>query len=171
MNNSDIQKISIEEFKIQASILLKKLNSHYAADAKKLFKLLPEFKNSDLQTMQSQAQRKHALKIIALQNDFESWRDLKMNCEQAVANTFVKAYIGGHLNKWFTNYNDAKSELKTSGGFLLPYKLQFFICDADYLSMLGLNAKDPDWILIEFDWVKPANIKAWQRLFHQWLSR
>ena len=171
MNNSDIQKISIEEFKIQASILLKKINSDDPSDAEELFKQLPEFKNSDLQTIQEQAQRKHALKIIALQNGFGSWNDLKTNCEQVIANTFVKAYVGGHLNKWFANYSDAKSEQKINGGFLMPYKYQFFICDADYLSMLGLDPKDPDWALIEFDWVKPENIKAWQRLFHKWLSR
>ena len=171
MNHNDLQNMSIEEFKIQASILMKKLQSDDSASVEELFKQLPEFKDSDLQTIQKQVKRKHALRVIAQQNDFDSWDDLKTNCAQALANTFVKAYAGGHLNKWFANYNDAKTEQKIHGGFLLPYKHQFFICDADYLAMLGLNPNDPEWSLIEFDWVRPANIKAWQRLLHRWLEQ
>ena len=171
MNNIDLHKISIDEFKIQASILLKNLNSNHTSDAEALLKQLPEFKNSDLKTIQENAQRKHALKAIALQNGFESWNDLKANCEQVIANTFVKAYVGGHLNKWFAHYEEAKSEHNRNGGYLLPYKHQFFICDADYIVMLGLDPNDQDWVLIGFDWAKPTNIKAWQRLFHKWLTR
>ena len=84
--------------------------------------------------------------------------------------TFVKDYVGGFLNKWFANYEETKAHQKKAGGFLLPYKNQFFICDADYINWLGLDAEDPDWKAIGFDWVKPASQKAWQRLNAKWLK-
>ena len=152
-------------------ILLKKLNSSNPREAETLLRQLPEFERFDLQALKQKAKHKHALQAIAMQNGFRTWNELKSNYDQVLANTFVNAYVGGHLHKWFANYAEAKSEQQRNGGYLLPYKHQYFICDADYLAILGLDATDKDWQLIECDWVKPYNIKAWQRLLHKWLSK
>ena len=76
---------------------------------------------------------------------------------------------GGFLNQWFANYLQAKSYQQINGGFLLPFKKQFFICDADYINNLGFNAEDNDWQLIGYDWANPANKAAWQRLYRKWM--
>jgi hypothetical protein len=91
-----------------------------------------------------------------------------MNNKTQQSETFVKAYIGGHLNKWFSHYSEAKEEQKKTGGYLLPYKNQFFICDENFITSLGFNPKDENWNAIAFDWVKPSNQQAWQRLNEQW---
>jgi hypothetical protein len=66
--------------------------------------------------------------------------------------------------EWHARYEIADSELGRYGGYLLPYKNQFFICDAEYISTLGLNPDDPDWELIGWNWVQPKDQSAWQRL-------
>src|SRR5438046_1121890 len=111
---------NLEEYKIQASILLKSLRSTestVANKAAKRFQLLPEFKGlSANEIILAGIQRKHALAVIALENGFQSWNDLK---------TQIKLIIGGFLNKWFSTYADAKSHLDSAGGYLFPFKRHF----------------------------------------------
>lgn len=156
---------SIDEAKVQASILLKSLHSHdreKANRAAKRFKRLPEFAKLSLdEIFQIDIKRKHALAVIANDKGFKSWADLK---------TQIPFIIGGFLNKWFAHYPEAKSYLQLQGGFLLPFKHQFFICDANYIKQLGFDPADPDWVLIKFDWEKPANRIAWQRLHKKWMK-
>lgn len=151
----------VEECKIQASILLKALRSSDFAAAKRL-QILPEFKSlSQEEILQMDIKRKHALTVIALEKGFQSWSELK--CQLP----FIR---GGFLNQWFKNYEDAKTYLQANGGFLLPYQKQFLVCDSDYITHLGFDAEDKDWQLIRYDWAKPANQKAWQRLYKKWMA-
>ena len=68
------------------------------------------------------------------------------------------------LNRWFARYEQARGSLDAEGGYLFPYKNQFFITEEAAVEMLGLDPKDPDWELIGKDWVRPANREAWERL-------
>ena len=68
------------------------------------------------------------------------------------------------LSRWFATYQDARRALDTDGGYLLPYGNQFFITVADAIRELGLDPDDPDWAAIGFDWVRPADRGAWDRL-------
>ena len=111
-------------------------------------------------TSQTDLKHKHALSVIAIENGFESWVNLK--CQLP----FIR---GGFLNQWFTNYAEAKSYQQLNGGYLLPFKNQFFICEADYISNLGFNSADPDWKLIGYDWVNPDHKAAGQRLYKKWM--
>jgi len=154
---------SLEEGKIQAAVLLKSL---YSADIKiaeksaKRFQRLPEFADLSLaEILQRKIQHKHALNIIAIENKFNAWTDLKIQ---------IHFIINGYLNPWFVNYTEAKSYLQSHGGYLLPYKNQFFICHRDYINQLGIDADDPDWKLIGYDWVKPDDKFAWQRIYQKW---
>ena len=157
--NKPSKQLNIEECKIQASILLKSLHSTDLAKANqtaKRFQRLPEFKELSLdEILKNNIKRKHALTVIAIENGFKSWVDLKSQ---------IYLFTGGFLNKWFVNYIDAKSHRESDGGYLLPYKNQFFICDSDYINHIGLDPKDPDWSLIGWDWVKPNDQIAWSRL-------
>lgn len=156
---------SVEECKIQASILLKSLHSkdiERSQQAAKRFQRMPEFTDFSVnQIINANIKRKLALHIIALEKGFNTWADLK--CQLP----FIR---GGFLNKWFADYNDAKSHLKSDGGYLLPYKNQYFICDANYITNIGFNPNDPDWRLIEYDWANPTNQSAWKRLYTKWMK-
>lgn len=146
---------NVQEAKIQASILLKSLGSpETTLRAAKRFQQLPEFASIEIQP--KEVKYKHALAVIALENGFASWTDLKIQ---------THLIISGYLNKWFARYEEAKIIQHKQGGFLFPYKNQFFICEADYIERLGLNPTDPDWQAIHCDWVNPADKKAWQRLY------
>jgi hypothetical protein len=68
------------------------------------------------------------------------------------------------LNRWFANYEDARKSLASEGGFLLPYKHHFFVCDAGAISAIGLDPNNPDWEKIGWDCVQPKDVEAYQRL-------
>lgn len=68
------------------------------------------------------------------------------------------------LNRWFTNYAEARASLEAEGGYLLPYKRQFFVTLSEGIRDLGLDPDDPDWEQIGWDWVQPKDPEAWQRL-------
>ncbi len=68
------------------------------------------------------------------------------------------------VNRWFAKYDQARATLELEGGFLFPYKSQFFITEREAIRELGLDPDDPDWKLIGWDWVKPLDIPAWERL-------
>jgi len=163
--NKTHKSFSVDECKVQASILLKSLHSNDLATSQKAakrFRRLPEFKPASLEEIvQADIKRKQALTIIAMERGFKSWADLK--CQLP----FIR---GGFLNQWFANYTDAKSYQRLNGGFLLPFKNQFFICEADYINNLGFNAEDADWTLIGYDWASPDNKEAWQRLYKKWMK-
>ena len=162
--NKPHKSFSVDECKVQASLLLKSLHSNdslSSGKAAKRFQRLPEFANLSLEEIiQADIKRKHALAVIAIEKGFTSWTDLK--CQLP----FIR---GGFLNRWFANYAEAKSYQQLNGGFLLPFKNQFFICESDYINNLGFNAEDPDWTLIGYDWAKPGNKVAWQRLYKKWM--
>ncbi len=159
MNKPSYKQHSFEDYKIQASFLLKAFHStdnDKRTQALKRFQRLPEFSTLSYDDiLKGDIKRKHALAVIALENGFKSWIDLK-------SQTYL--FSGGFLNKWFSNYAEAKSHRESAGGFLLPYKNQFYICDADYITHIGLDPYDPDWKLIAWDWIKPNDRTAWLRL-------
>ena len=143
MNNlSQNQSIKIlnspEEYKIQASKLLKILKNTDSPDPSAIARLSrsPEclnfFKNNQLQL-------KHVLNLLAQEQGFKTWEALKKSAEIAIQQLFNNYSGGGFLNHWFSNYSDAQQYQNNHGGYLLPYKNQFFICDADYIINLGFG--------------------------------
>jgi len=68
------------------------------------------------------------------------------------------------LNHWFANYEEARASLESDGGFLLPYRKHFFVCEADVIEALGLEPDDPDWKKIGRDGAQPADMEAYERL-------
>lgn len=159
------KSFSLIEAKIQASILLKSLYSfdkEIAMQAAKRFQRLSDFTtHATTDIPENDVKYKHALAVIALENGFKSWTDLKSQ---------INFIVGGFLNNWFANYQEAKMHQQSNGGFLLPYKNQFFICEAGYIERIGLNPNDPDWKLIGWDWVLPSDRTAWHRLYKKWMK-
>ncbi len=68
------------------------------------------------------------------------------------------------LNRWFTSYEEARRVLDSEGGYLLPYKRQFFVCEAPAIKAMGLDPEDPDWERVGRDGARPADEQAYQRL-------
>lgn len=114
--------LTLEECKIQASILFKSLDL-------KRFARCPATVNIPADLLK----RKHALAVIAFEKGFDSWASLKLQ---------IGLIKGGFLNHWFSTYAEAKVYQTAAGGFVLPYKKQFFVCGSDYLDALGLTAAD-----------------------------
>ena len=68
------------------------------------------------------------------------------------------------LNRWYSTYEDARQARERHGGFLLPYKNHFYVCQADVIQALGLDPEDPDWEKIKWDAARPAEAEALNRL-------
>ena len=68
------------------------------------------------------------------------------------------------VNRWFPNYEAARRSLESEGGFLLPYRRHFYVCEAGAIRALGLEPDDPDWELIGRDCARPADAEAYGRL-------
>ena len=68
------------------------------------------------------------------------------------------------LNRWFSNYEKARKNLKSDGGYLLPYKHHYFVCEADVIRAVGLDPHDPDWQKVDWDCSSPTDNEAYQRL-------
>lgn len=68
------------------------------------------------------------------------------------------------LNRWFPSYEDARRSLESEGGFLLPYRRHFFVCESEAIRAMGLEPDDPDWERIGWDCVRPVDMQAYQRL-------
>lgn len=157
----------LNEFKIQASILLKGLHSEdidKALAATARFQSLPFFQNIELHKLKRKAKHKHALQVVALEQNFESWMYLKQTMQDI---DLCPSYCGGFMNTWYTCYEKASLHLEAAKGYLLTYKKQFFICEADYIAALGLEPYSSDWQLIAYNWAKPVDPRAWLRLVHQ----
>ena len=170
-------KNTTSEYKIRASILFKQLRSDdstKAIEAAKRFQRLPHFSSTAPEEIIAQIdtlQRKHALTVVALEQNYKSWAELKQTLDNL--HPTVNLYpsrCGGFLNEWHSSYEAAKEALTERGGYLLPYKTQFFICGRDYITALGLDPEDENWERMGYDWAKPSDKEAWQELFAKLLS-
>ena len=74
------------------------------------------------------------------------------------------ARVSALWNVWYASYDAAKKHVHEHGGYLLPYQKQFFVCDKDYITSLGLRLDDPDLVAVGVDWVKLRDSTAWDRL-------
>jgi hypothetical protein len=86
-----------------------------------------------------------------------------MNQDEA-ASLWYQPDLDVFLNRWFASYEEARKSLENESGFLLPYKGQFFVCEAGLIRALGLDSDDPDWERIGWDCVQPLDMQAYQRL-------
>ena len=68
------------------------------------------------------------------------------------------------LNRWLTSYEAARASLDSAGGFLLPFEGQFCVTEGHAIRELGLDPEDPDWQRIGWDWARPSDVEAWERL-------
>lgn len=171
-----------EYLKNEASLLLKHARGTgpQRDEAVARFRALQSFTSltSDDTPALDRLQLKHAMSVIAMENGYESWAELKSALEQAaetsplaeVKDQFYPVRGAAYWNNWFASYKKAKQVHAQSGGFLLPFRNQFFICEEGFVDNLGLPASLPEWRQIGFDWVHPAHVKAWLQLNEQYAT-
>ncbi len=165
---------TVRECAIRASLLLKALRSNdsaRAAAAAERFRVLPHFAAltpERLVAWSNDIRRKHALNVIAVECGYPSWAALRtaapMPRTAHVESLFDAPRSAFYLSQWCRTYEDARAVLGAEGGFLFPYRTQFVVCAGGLLAEHGIDALDPDWDLIDHDWVKPADPAAFARL-------
>jgi hypothetical protein len=166
---------SLRECKVRASILLKDLVSSEpsrATRAAERLRALPAFARlspGELLARREEVRRKHALAVIAQEQGHTSWAALKQvlgeeEPPQLDTEAFFARNRGAFLNRWFSSYEEALASLRTVGGYLFPFREQFFITDAGFLAALGVDPADADWARMGFNWVEPLDPAARDRL-------
>lgn len=164
---------SLDDFKIQARILLKALRSDdstQVSSAVERFRAWPPLKRLSMTQFigaNSRIRLKHALAVVAIEAGHDSWASLK-NATERLADPndrLCPKRPGGFLNAWFSSYDEARACREEGGGYLLPYRSQFFVCGATYIAeALKLAPDDEDWARIGWDWARPRDPEAWKRL-------
>ncbi|WP_194863105.1 GIY-YIG nuclease family protein [Myxococcus sp. AB036A] len=161
--------VTLHECKVRASLLLKELASadaSRAARAAERLRVLPGFAGlplGEVLARKETVQRKHALTVIAREQGHATWGELKQVRELDFEH--LLAPVGGsHLNRWFSSYAEAADSLRTQGGFLFPFREQFFVCEASLVEALGVDPADADWSLMGRDWMAPKDGAAQARL-------
>ena len=167
--------LTAQECKIRASILLKELRGEDRARAERAaerFRILPCLAAdaaAAILARRDSIQLKHALAAIAAEMGYATWTDCKLRLEvpanrRVDTERFFGAVSCGFLNRWFARYDEARASLEARGGYLFPYRHQFFICESGFVEALGCDPADPDWDRIGRDWVRPRDQAARDRL-------
>jgi hypothetical protein len=107
--------------------------------------------------------------VVAAELGYPTWtackRRLETPAHQRVdTERFFAAQGCGFLNRWFARYDEARASLEAQGGYLFPYRHQFFICEWGFVDALGIDPADPDWERMGRDWVRPRDEAARDRL-------
>lgn len=132
------------------------------------FAQLPQFAAvalDDLVAGKVPVRRAEAQQVVALAHGFVSWYALlETSLPELHRLPMHHDRMGAYVNRWFTTYEEAAASLAADGGYLLPYRKQFFVTAFDAVRELGLDPADPDWARIGFDWVRPRDAEAHLRL-------
>ena len=165
--------------KESASILLKQAQNG-EREVIKRFRTLRSFaalSESDKAAAGS-LQLKDALAVIAAENGYESWTELKSALDHAAESSplaeikdqfYPKGYTT-YWNIWFAKYSQAKKVLNEGKGYLLPFRNQFFIVEEHFVDSIGIPHTLQEWEEIGNDWVHPKNVKAWLRLNEMYVA-
>ncbi|HEV3163309.1 MAG TPA: hypothetical protein VGZ22_04665 [Isosphaeraceae bacterium] len=172
--SEDPASLTIQACKIRAALLLKDLRSAdppRAVAAAERLRALPHLAAQEPDAILGQRgsiRLEHALEVIAAELGYPSWTECRHILEPPVAGLDTEAFFTASaayfLNRWFVTYDEALASLEAEGGFLFPYRHQFFICDSGFVSALGVDPNDPDWEQIGRDWVRPHDEPARTRL-------
>ena len=75
------------------------------------------------------------------------------------------------LNQWFATYEAARAvHARDAGAYLLPYRRQFMVVQADFIAELGVDPGDAAWAEVGRDLVAGYGGGAWLALARQRLG-
>jgi hypothetical protein len=172
----------VRELKVRAELLHRAVQAS-EAEALERLRALAELRKADANALRAAAatmQRKHCLLAVSRELGFTSWeharRVFEGDATELDFGTMLYARYGaGHLNQWFSTYDEAREFHAgmpdgEARGYLLAYRQQFFIADRFFIRSLGVDADDADWTAIGHDWVRPRDPEARRRLYGKILS-
>lgn len=164
-----------EFLKESASILLKRAQNDAAGeertDALARFRAVPPYAALS-ESRPGALQLKDALAVVAAENGYGTWAELKGALDRAaetsplaeIKDQFYPKGFTTYWNIWFAKYAQAKKVLQDGGGYLLPFRSQYFIVEEHFVDSIGIPHTLPEWEAIGRDWVHPKQVKAWLRL-------
>jgi len=82
----------------------------------------------------------------------------------APGDLFAAATRGSQLNHWFRDHASAARHLASHGGWLFPWRHQFFVGGDEAVLALGLSLDDADLALVGRDLARPGDPAAYARL-------
>jgi hypothetical protein len=164
----------ISDLKAQARILHRQVLAHEAPAVARVQRL-DELRGHDTASLAAQVRRRHCLAVIALELGFQGWSNLVAVLRGADSTDYgTLLYPRGaevHWNIWSASYEEAQAIHQQQGGYLLAYRRHFFITDRYFVDTIGLDPDDPDWALIGWDWVRPRQTDARERLYGKLIGR
>ncbi|MCH9650128.1 MAG: hypothetical protein K0U98_17965 [Deltaproteobacteria bacterium] len=158
----------IQDLKSYARILHRQVQ-HGDRDARRRLRQLKELNAIDSDSLGETTQRRHCLAVVAQELGFSGWSQASaVLAGQETEDFGTLLYPKGafaHSNIWSASYGEAARIREETGGYLLVYRRQFFIVDQHFIETLGLDPKHPDWEGIGWDWARPRDSEARQRLY------
>jgi hypothetical protein len=158
----------IAYLKAQARILHRQIGEHEPRAVARV-RQLDELHDLDIVSLATSTRRRHCLTVIAQELGFQGWPHATGVLKGMDSSDFGTLLYpkGGevHWNIWSASYNEARAIRAEHRGYLLAYRRHFFIADRYFIETLGLDPDDPDWELIDRDWVRPREADARERLY------
>jgi hypothetical protein len=119
--------------------------------------------------------RRECLNAVARQWGFPGYLQARaaLNGEAAAVEfgTLLYPQHGPTLNRWYSDYEEAKRDRAACDGYLLAFKRQFLVVGPEYIASLGLDPADTDWTALGRDWVSPPNPAARARLYDKLVAK
>ncbi|WP_437623688.1 hypothetical protein [Sorangium sp. So ce1151] len=167
----------IRELKVRAEILHRRVQAQEPSALQRL-RALPELRAASdeaLRDAASTVQRKHCLAVVGREVGFSGWQHASRvlqgdEGEVDFGTALYATRCAVHLNHWCASYGEARALRAERGGYLLAYKRHFLVVEGDFIRTLGLDPDDPDWAALGWDWVRPRDAGARQRLYGKLLA-
>ena len=163
----ELRPIRLKQLKVEARLLHKKLKLNLDDSVERYLRhpLFDKKTHSQFKAQIGKMRLKHAYHIIAFEYGYDRWEDLK----QYVINQdlLYRSSGVGFVHKWFKSYIEACRYQAKNGGYLLRFWADYIVCGIEYIQLLQLHSYSKDWELIGFDWVKPHDQSAYQRLYQK----
>ena len=163
-------KLALNEVKTQAKIRLKAIKA-----GKQIVEHTKHSPASITLPNRQDIKLKHCLTYIAQELGFDNWHHaqhvLSGSSNQMpldMGEFFYPKGAGYFINKWFSNYQEAKNildTLETSTAWLLPYKHQFIIVKSSYIDIFKLDDEiNLLWPTVKYDMMASYNASAWDQI-------
>lgn len=121
------------------------------------------------------AKRSTCLRVIANELGFLGWPHLVRFMDGEELDHFGSLLYplrgASFTNIWFAAHEEARRVHAENGGYLLAFKRDFFIAEADFMESIGCDPNDPKWKDIGFDWAQPKSVDARTLLALELLNR
>jgi len=161
----ELRPIRLKQLKVEAKLLLKSFKSSSESSIKEYSNqpIFQDLTSSEIKNIIKKIHLKDIYHLIASEYGYNRWEDLKL---QIVKKDMLFRSNGiALIHKWFKNYNEASEYRLENDGYLLQFWGDYVICGIEYIRLLKLDSYTEEWHLIGYNWIKPKNEYAYQRLY------